>query len=662
MYHPSDVDSSVLSGIASIGECSHPAWKRDQPVQGRSPKRAAAAEDGEARGGLDLDSRSYEVQGDENVEHPDVARLRITAEEPASQTAVSREVSRADSFDHTRLTIRTDNSPDSKRTPMRPSELLRGDDSFYEHHTSNDLDAADDFSPVQQLSSMPFQGAMRPKQFRVKSDEIKEEHTGPSYRFLDRAAPFHQSHGHLNFFRGVSRETEMAIRRLYFTDWYHTFLNLRLRFQLLLFFFAYISLWMMFAIFIYLVPSDHCDLQVVTFLDAYYLSIETLETIGYGVPSSYFKDPVTQENCWEMAIILSCQAMITTIFNALVIGVIFSRMSRPQSRASTIVFSSTALIQYNADGAPHLIFRIADLRRHQLIEGHIRCYCVVHDNSSSDDKKGISPGGPSFQRSGMQVYPMRLNQPDDTLGGMLLLTTPQFVIHRIDPWSPLSPYFKPLELRPFKRNRPRNNANIPLQTNVAGGIPQRMSDNDTGNRVAFMCEVCGQEFATYPSLQKHIKYEQDQHPNYNPTVLNEPTEEQLKDYWRGKSFEVFCICEGIEPFTSSTIQARHSYLTKSDIVFGHSFFPCVRVQDDGLCLFDVTRFHKTMKAGPQDVPPQQRDIPKEKSQPHLHRVTPSPGRVTMGLERLFTATPQVIMVEEDEVQEENPTERDGTAI
>jgi len=659
-------DAADTTGIALENVHVDPVWRRDQKVQA-SGLHHHEDEGIDIPAGDDIESKAVRVNGDVGVDTktpptpPRVAQdetdvrverssLQLPKKPMDAETAGVRpqhvDAGHGDktvSFDPSRLTICTADSPDSKNTPMRPSILLRGEDSFFDHEPSEEDHRLQNPSPPKHLSSLPFQESIRNKQFKIKTDDVKEEDEGAAaYRFLDRAAPFHQSHGHLNFFRGVSRETEMAIRRLYFTDWYHTFLNLRLRFQLLLFSCLYVSLWIVFAIFFYLVPNDHCALGISSFLDAYYLSIETLETIGYGVPNQYF------ENCWEVAVILSVQAMVTTIFNALVIGVIFSRMSRPQSRASTVVFSSTALVQYNGDGAPHLVFRVADLRRHQLIEGHIRCYCVVHDNYTQET---IKASGPSFQRSGMQVYPMRLNQPDDSLGGMLLLTTPQFVIHRIDPWSPLSPYYKPMELRPFKRSKPRNNPNVPLQTNVAGGIPQRMSDNDTGNRVAFMCEVCGQEFATYQSLQKHIKFEENQHVGYDPKILHEPSEEELKSHWRGKRFEVFCICEGIEPFTSSTIQARHSYLTRSDIVFGHSFFPCVQVQDDGLCLFDVTRFHKTMKAGPKDTPPPHRVISASQSEgkdPHsVHSVkTPDARRFASAIDRLFSSNPQVIMVED----------------
>ena len=49
--------------------------------------------------------------------------------------------------------------------------------------------------------------------------------------------------------------------------------------------------------------------------------------------------------------------------------------------------------------------------------------------------------------------------------------------------------------------------------------------------------------------------------------------------------------EGIDPTTSATIQARHSY-TRLDMAFHHDFAPCV--SEDEItreCLIDFHRFH-----------------------------------------------------------------------
>ena len=58
-------------------------------------------------------------------------------------------------------------------------------------------------------------------------------------------------------------------------------------------------------------------------------------------------------------------------------------------------------------------------------------------------------------------------------------------------------------------------------------------------------------------------------PSLNDLMTN-------KDY-----FEVLVIVEGIEPFTSSTVQARHPYRLGHDIVVNGEFMPCPFVKKDG---------------------------------------------------------------------------------
>merc|ERR1719316_664283 len=108
-----------------------------------------------------------------------------------------------------------------------------------------------------------------------------------------------------------------------------------------------------------------------------------------------------------MAVILTVQSLVNYLMSACLIGVIFQRLSRPQSRACTIIFSEKALIR-RIDGADYFMFRLCDLRvQHALIEPHVRCYCV--------QKHPVR---------GFEMTPMRLTHPDDELGGMLLMSIP----------------------------------------------------------------------------------------------------------------------------------------------------------------------------------------------------------------------------------------------
>eukprot|EP01006_Ploeotia_vitrea_P040340 TRINITY_DN66421_c2_g7_i1.p1 TRINITY_DN66421_c2_g7~~TRINITY_DN66421_c2_g7_i1.p1 ORF type:complete len:579 (-),score=246.83 TRINITY_DN66421_c2_g7_i1:56-1792(-) len=76
-------------------------------------------------------------------------------------------------------------------------------------------------------------------------------------------------------------------------------------------------------------------------------------------------------------------------------------------------------------------------------------------------------------------------------------------------------------------------------------------------------------------------------PGSDPMQL---TNEQIRDYWRDSHMEVIVIIQGIEPATSDTIQARHSY-TLDDVMFDHKFASCVKPSRDGRCIVDLNMFH-----------------------------------------------------------------------
>ena len=52
------------------------------------------------------------------------------------------------------------------------------------------------------------------------------------------------------------------------------------------------------------------------------------------------------------------------------------------------------------------------------------------------------------------------------------------------------------------------------------------------------------------------------------------------------------IIEAIDPVSSNTFQARHSY-NASDIVFDETFLPAMTIGGDGRAKIDWDNFHKT---------------------------------------------------------------------
>ena len=67
--------------------------------------------------------------------------------------------------------------------------------------------------------------------------------------------------------------------------------------------------------------------------------------------------------------------------------------------------------------------------------------------------------------------------------------------------------------------------------------------------------------------------------------------EAVREHIAGSELEVVVVVEAIEPHTSGTFQARHSY-TADDIVFDKSFVTCMNVAKDGQAHLNWKLFHK----------------------------------------------------------------------
>ena len=66
-------------------------------------------------------------------------------------------------------------------------------------------------------------------------------------------------------------------------------------------------------------------------------SLETQHTIGYGTRQ-------TTTKCTEAMLLVSLQAVLGCIVQAFMVGLVFSKLSRPRNRSKTIIFSNNAII------------------------------------------------------------------------------------------------------------------------------------------------------------------------------------------------------------------------------------------------------------------------------------------------------------------------------
>lgn len=95
-----------------------------------------------------------------------------------------------------------------------------------------------------------------------------------------------------------------------------------------------------------------------SFADAFFFSVETMATIGYGqlYPQSFAAN-----------VLMSVEVLLGMSAFALATGVIFARFSRPTAR---VLFSRIAVVA-SYDGVPTLMFRAANQRRNQILEAQV---------------------------------------------------------------------------------------------------------------------------------------------------------------------------------------------------------------------------------------------------------------------------------------------------
>jgi potassium inwardly-rectifying channel subfamily J, other len=126
---------------------------------------------------------------------------------------------------------------------------------------------------------------------------------------------------------------------------------------------VYIFVWVLFGL-LYLSVMDSSEggedscHTLKNFYDAFLLSIDTQTTIGFG---NYSVD----SDCKPGIYILVLQCLVSVLLDAAYMGLIFSKISRPQHRSSTVIFSKHACIA-EAGGDSYLMIRVGDQRKNQV--------------------------------------------------------------------------------------------------------------------------------------------------------------------------------------------------------------------------------------------------------------------------------------------------------
>jgi inward rectifier potassium channel len=169
---------------------------------------------------------------------------------------------------------------------------------------------------------------------------------------------------------------------------------------------SYVVINLLFGAFYFARPNCIANLEPASFPHAFFFSVETLATVGYGhnYPATVYGH-----------IIVTIEIFLGMIWIAVITGLIFVRFARPTAR---IVFSNCLLIAPH-DGRLSLMFRVANLRHTSMAEAEFR---IIY---SRDER--VLEGEDIRRFYYLKVYPDR----------MISFPAALTIRHTIDEQSPL---------------------------------------------------------------------------------------------------------------------------------------------------------------------------------------------------------------------------------
>ncbi|KAM9217136.1 ATP-sensitive inward rectifier potassium channel 12-like [Leptosomus discolor] len=216
-------------------------------------------------------------------------------------------------------------------------------------------------------------------------------------------------------------------KKRFLSDIFTTIVDLKYRWFLFVFMMCYIVTWVVFGTVYFFdawVRGDvrhrgdpewpACIENIDGFVSALLFSVESQRTIGYG-------SRMVTANCAEGVILLMAQSIVGSMIDALMVGCMFVKISRPKKRAQTLIFSKNCVVS-RRDEKLCLMFRVGDLRESHMVDAKIRAKLIKSRQTAEGEF--------------IPLEQSELNLGYDTGEDRLFLVEPQIICHVIDRRSP----------------------------------------------------------------------------------------------------------------------------------------------------------------------------------------------------------------------------------
>lgn len=156
----------------------------------------------------------------------------------------------------------------------------------------------------------------------------------------------------------ADRVAAIGLRRAWLGDLYHRLLRMRWSGFLAAGIALYLAANALFAGLYLLQPGAIAHARPGFFSDAFFFSVQTIATIGYGgmAPATLYAN-----------IVVTVESAFGLFFLALATGLVFARFSRPTAR---VLFSRVAVVGPH-NGVPTLSLRLANERSNQILQAEV---------------------------------------------------------------------------------------------------------------------------------------------------------------------------------------------------------------------------------------------------------------------------------------------------
>ncbi|XP_072929528.1 G protein-activated inward rectifier potassium channel 4-like [Epargyreus clarus] len=205
--------------------------------------------------------------------------------------------------------------------------------------------------------------------------------------------------------RAVSKTGEINIhldssQRFKVSNYFIDLVEARWRWTIINFVLAFIFNWLFFGLIYYGISYSHEDFKAENmhqnyteftpcirntygFTSTFLFSIEIHTTVAYG------RRAITLE-CPHTIIAMCLQCMVSSIFQSIMVGILFVKLTCPRSRTQTILFSKYAALSLRNE-IYCLIFRVGDIRKSRILNIKPQAFIIKQnsDNEYLDEERQI---------------------------------------------------------------------------------------------------------------------------------------------------------------------------------------------------------------------------------------------------------------------------------